>query len=227
MADQDWIGNPPEDPYWSDDGRAVYYEREREGIGRNQRKDLYRVESPGAREAGAGRARPARRADAPGERNRERTRKVYLVNGDVFLKDLKTGAVRQVTRTGEVDQRSSLPGRWQADLVPRGDDVLVYDPESGITFQAADLRLAKDPAEKDPKFLAEQQTRLFDVIRQKQEKEKRDREEDRRSASPIPPRAPLPWYLGKEVRSSTTALSPSGDWLAVVTAPKRDEDARG
>jgi len=89
MADPDWIGNPPEDPYWSDDGRSVYYEREREGIGR-QRKDLYRVDvSRGA----AGKAtliEPAQRAmeDAPGERNRERTRKVYLVDGDVFVKDL-------------------------------------------------------------------------------------------------------------------------------------------
>ncbi len=224
MSDQDWIGNPPEDPYWSDDGRAVYYEREREGIGR-QRKDLYRVDVfPGA----TGKAvliEPAQRAraDAPGERNRERTRKVYLINGDVFLKNLKTGTVRQVTRTedGESDPHFMADGRriW----FHRGDDVLVYDPETGITFQAADLRLAKDPAEKDPKLLAEQQTRLFDVIRQKQEKEKREREEDRALRKDDPSRPPTPWYLGTDVQIESTSLSPSGDWLAVVTAPKRDE----
>src|SRR4051794_23446751 len=101
MADPDWIGNAPEDPYWSDDGRSVYYEREREGVGK-QRKDLYRIDLATGKTTLIEPAQRAR-ADAPGERNRERTRKVYLVNGDVFLKDLKTGAARQVTRTEEAE----------------------------------------------------------------------------------------------------------------------------
>src|SRR5512135_2363916 len=29
MADPDWIGNSPEDPYWSDDGSAVYFFKKR------------------------------------------------------------------------------------------------------------------------------------------------------------------------------------------------------
>src|ERR1700712_2563457 len=94
MADPDWIGNPPEDPYWSDDGKSVYYEREREGVGQ-QRKHLYRVDlrSGGSDAAAtavdavlidpAGRAR----ADARGELNLQRTRKVYLVRGAVYAKD--------------------------------------------------------------------------------------------------------------------------------------------
>src|SRR5689334_921924 len=31
MADPDWIGTPPENPYWADDGSAVYFERKRTG----------------------------------------------------------------------------------------------------------------------------------------------------------------------------------------------------
>src|SRR5215217_6295534 len=98
MADPDWIGNPPEDPYWSDDGRSIYYERQREGIG-EQKKDLFRVDvSRGATGAigEAVRIDPAERGreDAPGERNRQRTRKVYAWEGDIFVKDLKTGKVR-------------------------------------------------------------------------------------------------------------------------------------
>ncbi|HEY2295908.1 MAG TPA: prolyl oligopeptidase family serine peptidase [Thermoanaerobaculia bacterium] len=224
MADPDWIGNPPEDPYWSDDGRSVYYEREREGIG-PQRQDLYRVDvSPGA----TGKAtliEPAQRAkaDAPGERNRERTRKVYLVDGDVFVKDLKTGAVRQITRTEEAESDPRFLADGRRIWFHRGREVFIHDLDSGVTWLAADLKLAKDPAEKDTKYLSEQQTRLFDVIRQKQEREKREREEDRARGKTDPTRAPLPWYLGKEVQIERTSLSPSGDWLAVVTAPKRDE----
>ncbi len=225
MADPDWIGNPPEDPYWSDDGRSVYYEREREGIG-PQRKDLYRVDLATGKATLVEPAQHAK-ADGPGERNRERTRKVYLIDGDVFVKDLKTGAVRQITRTAERESDPHFLVDGRRISFQRGDDVFIHDLDSGVTFQAADLKLAKDPAEKDPKYLAEQQTRLFDVVRQKQEKEKREREEDKALRKADPTRAPLPWYLGKEVQVEATSLSPSGDWLAVVTAPKRDEETAG
>ncbi|HEY4574254.1 MAG TPA: DPP IV N-terminal domain-containing protein, partial [Thermoanaerobaculia bacterium] len=225
MADQDWIGNLPENPYWSDDGRSIYYEREREGIGR-QRKDLYRVDLASGKVTLIEPAQRAR-ADAPGERNLERTRKVYLVDGDVFVKDLKTGAVRQITRTGEAERDVHFLADGRRIWFHRGTDVFIHDLDSGVTWQAADLKLAKDPAEKDTKYLSEQQTRLFDVIRQKQEKEKREREEDKALAKTDPTRTPLPWYLGKEIQIEMTSLSPSGDWLAVVTAPKREEPGAG
>jgi dipeptidyl aminopeptidase/acylaminoacyl peptidase len=229
MADSDWLGNPPEDPYWSDDGRAVYYERERDGAGR-QKKDLFRVDVSSGALGEAVRVDPAERgkADAPGERNRERTRKVYAREGDIFVKDLKTRKVRQVTRTDadESDPHFLADGRrvW----FRRGDDILVYDVESGLLSQPAELKLAKDPADKkETTYLQEQQTRLFDVIRQKQDQEKRDREEDRALQRTDPTRPPQPWYLGKDVKIETLSLSPSGDWLAVVTSPKREENATG
>ena len=221
MADPDWFGNPPEDPYWSDDGGALYYSREREGVGR-QRKDLYRLDLKTGK---AVMVDPAQRskADAKGERNLQGTRKVYLLNGDVWVKDLKTGAVRQITRTEgpEADAHFLADGRriW----FRRGNDVFVHDVESALTSQAAVLKLDKDPAEKDPSFLEEQQTRLFDVIRQKQDQEKREREEDQALSAADPSRAPYPWYLGKQAQIVGVSLSPSGDWLAVVTAPKGEE----
>jgi dipeptidyl aminopeptidase/acylaminoacyl peptidase len=227
MADPDWIGNPPEDPYWSDDGRSIYYERQREGIG-EQKKDLFRVDVSRGKAGEAVRVDPAERAreDAPGERNRQRTRKVYVREGDIFVKDLKTGKVRQVTRTEAEESAPHFLADGRRVWFRRGDDLLVYDVESGLLSQPAELKLDKDPADKKPTtYLQEQQTRLFDVIRQKQEKEKREREEERALRRADPTRAPLPWYLGKEVKIETVSLSPTGDWLAVVTSPKRDESA--
>jgi dipeptidyl aminopeptidase/acylaminoacyl peptidase len=227
MADPDWIGNPPEDPYWADDGRSIYYERQREGIG-EQKKDLFRVDVSRGAAGEAVRIDPAERgrADAPGERNRQRTRKVYALAGDIFVKDLKTRAVRQITRTEAEESEPHFLADGRRVWFRRGDDLLVYDVESGLLSQPAELKLDKDPAEKkETTYLQEQQTRLFDVIRQKQEKEKREREEDRALRRADPTRAPLPWYLGKEVKIETLSLSPAGDWLAVVTSPKRDESA--
>ncbi len=224
MADPDWIGNPPEDPYWSDDGKAVYYEREREGIGQ-QRKDLYRVDLGTGDAAGAavlidpaGRAQ----ADAKGELNLQRTRKVYLIRGDVFAKDLRTGEVRQITRTDAAETDAHFLADGRRVWFHRGDEVWVYDLESGLASQPAALKLDRDPLDKDPSPLADDQTRLFDVLRQKQEREKREREEDLALAQSDAARAPLPWYLGKKVKIERSLLSPFGDWLAVVTSPKKE-----
>ncbi|MFY9820307.1 MAG: prolyl oligopeptidase family serine peptidase [Thermoanaerobaculia bacterium] len=228
MADPDWIGNPPENAYWADDGRSLYYERERDGEGRNP-KDLYRVDLTG-QPLKAIRIEPADRGkvDAPGgDRSRDRKWKTYAREGDVFLKDLTNGAIRQITRTGERESDPHFLADGQRIAFRRGPAVFVYDPATGLTSQPADVRLDKDPADKDdPTYLAAEQTRLFDVVRQKQEKEKRDLTEDRARQKADSTRPPLPWYLGKKVTVEEARLSPAGDWLAVVTAPKRDDQLK-
>jgi dipeptidyl aminopeptidase/acylaminoacyl peptidase len=225
MSDPDWIGNAPENPYWSDDGRSIYYERERDGEGRNPR-DLFRLDLSTGK---ATRIEPAERgkADTPGRRSLDRKKKVYARQGDVFVKDLATGTVRQITRTPAEEADPFFLADGKRVGFYRDRQPFIYDLASGLLSQAADLRLEKDPAEKDePSFLAAQQTRLFDVIRQRQEKEQRQREEERAEQRADPTRPPLPWYLGKEVTIEAVSLSPSGDWLAVVTAPKREGDLK-
>src|SRR5882757_1463031 len=49
MADPDWIGTPPDAPYWADDGSAVYFERKRTGA---EERDLYRVPLNGGQPGG-------------------------------------------------------------------------------------------------------------------------------------------------------------------------------
>ena len=221
MADNDWIGNPPEDAYWSDDGRSVYYLRERDGEGKNPR-DLFRVDLASGQTV---KVEPADygKVDAPGgDRSRDGKWKVYARQGDIFLKDLTTGGVRQITRTAE---RETAP-RFLADgrrfSFRRGPAVFVYDGAAGLLSQPAEIKLEKDPTkEDDPDFLAAQQTRLFDIIRQQQETEKRDREEELAHQKADPTRPPLPWYFGKKVEVQDADLSPAGDFLAVVTAPNR------
>jgi len=226
MADPDWIGNPPENAYWADDGRSIYYERERDGEGRNP-KDLVRLDLATGQTV---KIEPADRGkvDAPGgERSLDRKWKVYAREGDIFLKDLTTGAIRQVTRTAEKESNPHFLADGQRVEFRRGPAVLVYDLASGLTSQPADIRLDKDPAEKDdPTLLAAEQTRLFDVIRQKQEKEKRDLAEERARQKADSTRPPLPWYFGKKVTIEEARLSPSGAWLAVVTAPKHDDQLK-
>ncbi|HEX6861674.1 MAG TPA: prolyl oligopeptidase family serine peptidase [Thermoanaerobaculia bacterium] len=221
MSDPDWIGNPPEDPYWGDDGRSVYYERKRNG---EERKDLIRLDlATGKSTVVEDRDRGA--VDARGGKfNEDHTQKVYERRGDIYVKDLKTGTLRQITRTGTREESPQFLGGGTRISYRQGWNFYAVDLATGLVTQVADLRLEDDPAkEKDKSYLEEQQPRLFDVIREKQEREKKEREEEQAEQKADPTRAPLPWYLGKDVKIETAALSPSGRQLVVVTYPKPDE----
>ena len=223
MADPDWIGNAPENPYWSDDGRAVYYERERDGVGRNPR-DLFRVDLATGKTTKIDAVDRGKVDALGGDWTPDRKKKVWARQGDVFFKDLTTGTVRQITRTAEAETDPFLLADGKRIGFYQENKVFIYDLTTGLLAQPADLKLAKDPAEEDePSYLEAQQTRLFDVIRQQQEQERRERAENRANQKADPARPPLPFYLGKNVTIEALRLSPSGDWLAVVTAPKRGE----
>lgn len=224
MAHPDWIGNPPEEPFWGDDGRSVYFVRKRQG---EERRDLYRVDlATNETTIVADEDRGA--VDARGgEISRDRRWKVYERRGDVYLKNLETGELRQITRTAAREEDPRFLVGSSRISYRQGNGFFVVDLVSGLVTQAADLRLEDDPAEEEEKsWLEEQQTRLFDVLREDQEKEKKEREQERAEQRADPTRPPLPCYLGKDVAIENGVLSPSGDWLLVVIAPKRGEEAR-
>ncbi len=218
MAHPDWLGNPPEEPYWSDDGRSIYYERKRVG---EEQRDLVRidVESGDSTLVALG---DQGRADAPGgDFSRDRRWKTYARKGDVFLKDLQTGTVRQLTRTEEAEVDPYFMTGDNRIAFHRGDQVFVFDLVAGTLSQPADVQAAKDPAEDEEKgYLDEQQERLFDVVRDAKRKRDEAREHDRASRLLDPTRAPLPWYLGADVAVVHAGLSPAGDWMVVVTQGK-------
>jgi dipeptidyl aminopeptidase/acylaminoacyl peptidase len=218
MADPDWLGNPPEDPYWADDGRSVYYLHKHTG---DEQQDLVRVELESGQATTVALADQGK-ADAPGgDLSLDRRWKTYAREGDVFLKDLQAGTLRQITRTEEAESDPSFLAGDDRIAFRRGDQIYVYDLVSGTLSQPADLRLEKDPAEdKESGFLDEQQERLFDVIREGKKKKMDAREHDRELRRLDPTRAPLPWYLGDDVEIVYAGLSPSAGWMVVVTQGK-------
>lgn len=210
MADPDWIGNSPESPFISADSRSVYYQRKENG---SELRSLWRVPLAGGAPEKLSTAATAS-AEAP-ERivSGDHRRVAWLRGGNVYLAE---GAnPRQLTRTGEATALLEFIGT--SEIAYRAADrIVAVDLKTGLPRLLASLRVVDDPDwAKIPKTaVAENEERLFDIVKEKEarrvEKAKEDRELAAQTAS-----APRPIYFGKDKSISTVSLSPDGQHLIV------------
>uniref|UniRef100_UPI0011CBB066 S9 family peptidase n=1 Tax=Vulcaniibacterium gelatinicum TaxID=2598725 RepID=UPI0011CBB066 len=142
----------------------------------------------------------------------------FVRNGDVFVRDLRSGALSQLTRT---EAQESRP-QWGRDggLVWRaGNEWFRWDGRQ--VMQAANVKAEKDPAAPPkPDDLRERQLRLVRTLQDDKAQREAARAQELAWLRSDPTRAPAPVYLGDEVEIADSALSPDGRWLLVVTTAK-------
>ena len=220
MAHPDWIGNPVEQAWWGWNGKDVYFKQKRTG---SQLRDTFVAAGGGVRKVAD--AELANLDSTAVVYDRAHTRTILVRNGDLFERDLKSGALVQVTRgvKAEDPQYSSDERALQFRV---GHDWFSWDRGSRLQAPLALPRAAKDPAVPDADALRDMQLRLMTTL--KRVKDDRDaaraRSEEERRFDPT--RAPSPVYLGDKVTIEGSALSPDGRWLVVVTAAKGTEKGR-
>ncbi|MRW86856.1 prolyl oligopeptidase family serine peptidase [Pseudoduganella sp. FT26W] len=221
MANPDWIGNPVESAWWGWDSRQVYFKQKRSG---SALRDTYQINGAAAKVVEEKQLANLDSADPL--YNRERTRAVLLRNGDLFERDLKTGALTQIVRgtTPAADAQYAADGNHVQFRV--GSDWFSWSRSERLVSPVALLRTAKDPdAAPDADFRRDMQLRLISTLAQlkKDKDDTRDQRNADRAADAT--RAPQPIYLGDKVTIETSSLSPDGRYLLVVTAAK-DGDKR-
>lgn len=228
MADPDWIARSPERPFWSDDSRYVYYSRKRLG---DEQRDLYRVDASTGETTPI---EPAQLADVDargGSYSRARSAKVYSRGGDLFLKDLPSGRVQQLTRTSDAEfSPRFLTGDFRIAF-QRGSQTYVRDLASGLEYQVADVRAEKkpnDPPESKDKddYLRSQQHRLFVTLQERRRQRDVARSRDKEVNAADTTRMPRPWHLGDEHEIREQSLSPTGDAILVRRAKKGRKEGK-
>ena len=236
MADPDWIAGQIEvaeafeaaviAPYFSVDGKSVYYRLKRSG---SPIHDLHRIDLGDGKDSVVD---AAAMSAADGDQtvyDEAQTHAAFVRNGDVFLRDLRGGGTLQVTRS----ERSEATPQFSADggrlSFRSGNDWLIYDLASGVSMPAAVLKTENNPdAAPKADALRDMQLRLFSTLQKIQDDKSTAREYAESLQRDDSTRAPLPFYLGEEVKLVDTALSPDTRWLLAVTAPKgHDEGKKG
>jgi len=220
MSDADWIGNAPENPWWGDDGRSVYYERKQVG---GDVRDTFRLALD------SGEAVPVDRAAAPVDSGRSRVYNprrdhvAWIDDGDVFVKRLADGTVTRVTQSVNDESAPLFSADGERLFFESDGQFHAYEVASGSVRQLTDLRTGDDP-DADPPFdpLRAQQLRTYSTV-----VEDRRRADDL-EASVRAARAdrPAPWYLGVKYEILSRHLSPTGDHVALVVSAADAEAGR-
>ncbi len=217
MAEPDWIGPPVSDAYWSADGRGVYYSLKRIG---SPIVDLHHIDSATGKDQVVDAAAMAN-ADGPAIYDRAGKRAAFIRNRDVFVRELSSGRLLQITRSPQAksDPQFSLDGRMLSFRIDH--DWFVHDFGSGVTAPAAIVKAEKDPnAPPAADDLREMQLRTFATLKKLHDDKETLRKHSEALQSGDATRAALPFYLGDEVIIRGTELSPDARWLLVVTEPK-------
>ncbi len=162
MADPDWIGPPVSDAYWSADAKAVYYSLKRIG---SPIADLHRIDASNGKDQVVDAAAMAN-ADGPAVYDRAGRRAAFIRNRDIFVRDLASGRLTQITRTPQPKSHPhfSLDGRLLSFRIEH--DWFVHDLGSGVTTPAAIVKAEKDPdAPPAADDLREMQLRTFSTLK--------------------------------------------------------------
>jgi len=214
MQDPDkWIGTLPEQISWSDDSKNIYFNwnPEHDTLSslhayslKSKKIDKVSIEEE--------RKLPGRFSSY----NSDKTKKVFVRDGNLFLLDIKKGTEKQLT---DWLQRAQSPKFELNDThiaFRFNQNLFLLNLKTGLIKQVTNFTSGQEKPEKksqgQAKWLEEQQMELFDVLKEKEAMNKTL--ENQRKAEELP--KPEKIYLGKS-RLADASLSPSGKFVVYTT----------
>ncbi|HET6631676.1 MAG TPA: prolyl oligopeptidase family serine peptidase [Rhodanobacteraceae bacterium] len=221
MANPDWIGPAVESPYSSTDGKALYYRLKRDG---SEIRDLYRVDLESGKTSRLSGGELAG-ADGPPLFDASHAHAAFVRHGDVFVRRLADGSLRQVTRTPRRESHLQWSADGQALQYRSGTQWFSFSLASGLAMPVATLKTEDAPDADEADALGRLQLHLFKTLRKVKHESDQERAHAKALASADATRAAEPFWLGKDRSIDETALSPDGRWMLVAT--EADKYARG
>ena len=218
MADPDWMGIFAKGAYWADDSQAIYFARQasaaplasyyRQGVNETnaQKLSLEQLHS----------------ADQKlGVFNSDKSQKAYLYQGNLFVKYLASGEIKQFTR-----QNTPIDGvRFLNDgtlAYWQGESLFRIHQTSGLVEQLANIKMANEPkgVTEPESYIAKQQHRLINYVALQQSNATAKAAYQTELAELDPTMASKTWYLGDSEVVSELSLSPDGQYVVLALTDK-------
>ncbi len=226
MRDPKWFATSPENIYWRDDSKKVYFDWNPE---KSERSALYSITPSSITPVKVG-VDERKTMPGDGEWNKKHTVKLYEKDGDIFLYDVPKEKIVQLTHTVDRESNPRFAGNENNILFIRGDNMYELQLGTGELDQLTNFTRAGSSnqvsARKGPhgnqqeKWLKNQQLELFDVIK----KNDRDRKLDSIERKELEPKK-LREINVDDKRISSLQLSPDGRYITyrLITTPKDEK----
>ena len=225
MADPDWIGRAPESWYWGDDSNTVYFKQKQLG---NPLRDLFskNLATDTTNGSKVELAKMHLAADKNAVSNQSGSHKVYTFKGNVFVKNIKTQSVKQLTYTSANETQPLF--LTNGDIAYRvGNVFYAHNINTGQIVELANLQMSNKPSgvQAPTGYLAKEQHKLIDYIALQQRNKQLSTEQETSLSLANNTITDTKFYFGKGNRVSHASLSPSGDKLFVsITEAKSSRD---
>ncbi len=214
MQDPKWMGTSPDGFFWSENSDKLYFNWNPEN---EDKSSLYSLTPENPKPEKVSKEEKESLPSKYGTYNKAHTLKLYSKNGDLFLFDIPTGEIRQLTNT--INYESSPDFNFEEDKVLYISDGNLYawDIDSGIVCQFTDFITGTEKPKPDKfsgeqaSWLHEQQLSLFKVLEERKEK-KEKAEKERKAEKPLRPKK---IYTG-DAKASGIQLSPDGNFITWV-----------
>ncbi|TMP30172.1 S9 family peptidase [Pseudoalteromonas rubra] len=222
MAHPDWLGRKPEKGFWSTDSQSVLFKQKQAG---SELRDTFKYGQHGLEQVALSDKHQIGAVNAV--YSQDGKRQAYTFAGNVFVKDVASNSVRQLTRSSQTAKQLQFLTSGNLSYFA-GNAFYAIDLESGLTTELAKLVLSDAPeGVAEPKtYIAQEQHKLIDYValQHKNAKDAQSRQE-----ALVEQNATLDnnqFYLGKGQRIVEASLSPAGDKLLVAITkdvPERSE----
>jgi len=225
MRDPKWIGASPSDPFWSQDGKYLFFKWNPDKAPDDSlyyitREDHHPQKAPYS-------LLQSIVNDENVSYNNTHTAGVFTRNGDIFLIDTKTNKEKRVTHTMEPESNPVFSFHNTRIVYNRGGNLFSWDIATGqmeqlTNFQhtAAPPQEKKDNLNRQEQWLQQDQLQLFDVLRSR--KKKKDEGDSIEKAREIKPLKPI--YIEDKLLGALT-ISPDGRFITWRLI-KRPADAK-
>jgi len=224
MADPDWFGRAPESWYWGDDSNTVFYKQKQQGT---PLRDLFvKVLDSDEDNQQVNLSKHHIVNDKNAKLNSNSSHKIYTYMGNVFVKEIASKTVQQVTFTSANEMNAMFLTNGSI-AYQVGNVFYSHNLTTGQVIELANLQMAEKPKriEAPSSYLAKEQHKLIDYIALQHRNAKLKEQQKTTLTLNNTSVSETKYYFGNGNRISHASLSPAGDKLLVsVTAAKSSRD---
>ncbi|MEN7548691.1 prolyl oligopeptidase family serine peptidase [Rapidithrix thailandica] len=215
MKGEEFVGHLPGAPYWGEDGKTIYFRWNPEG---KSYQELYKFTLQNPTPVKVSQEEQLQLPSSGGTYNKDFSKKVYAKHGDLFLLNIQSNSVQQITNTLASESQPVWVANEEKVAYRQGNNLYTWDIQTGKTEQITQFINGSKPAKNktlssQDEWLTQDQLAYFEVLKERHD-DKKERKEFHKG---FEAKRPLKIYLEKQKKLQGLSVSPDGQYIVYRT----------